>query len=438
MIKLAMSAMIVVALATSAWAQSDDVFFSTSNSLSATLTPGNLSVSYSSLGQDTLYVWVTEATGSDISPPDTGITPTVINGTTNYVPNSSAAIGLNYTVTAGTSSVNFNGSGTDGASDMAGSWANSGSATAVSGTDLNGLNRGALWDSVSSFTFAGNPSSVSATAITNVNATVVPTTDGVGNPTGVSRGFALTQANGTTGANNQRSTTNANAFLLGSVTFTASAAGSATIQIQKSDPTAGGVGIFQGATDLSSAYSYFAANINISTGRLGDLNNDGNINATDINLIASDIKNGYTYNFVQTTFGRNDALLGESGATLNNPVAAADFNHEVGTLVDINGGGIGGAHGTHPGDANLDANVDASDLSILRSNLGNSFGTPNWALGDFNGDGNVDASDLSLIRSNLGLSGSDGQFSAVPEPSSFFLLALCGVGGMLVKRRNRK
>ncbi len=122
-VKLSLAAVLVASLACNAWAQTpgDNIFFSTTNSLSAVLTSGNATVNYSSLGQQTLYVWVESVTGDDITPPDTTITPIVINSTTNYVPGSAASISLNYTVTAGTS-INFNGNAADGAQNFAGSW----------------------------------------------------------------------------------------------------------------------------------------------------------------------------------------------------------------------------------------------------------------------------------------------------------------------------
>ncbi len=280
-VKLSFAAVLVASMVCSAWATTgDNIFFSTTNSLTASMstltggsaTPANISVNYSSLGQDTLYVWVTSVAGDDITPPDTTITPTVINSTTNYVPGSAASISLNYNVTAGTS-VNFSGAASDGAQNFAGSWANSGVAANATGSDVNTNNRATVWSSVSNFTFSGNPSNVTGTGVSGVTSTVTPTVTTGLTATSTNRGFSLTQADGTVGANQQLNST-AGAFLLGSVTFSAASTGSSTLQI-----ALGSAGIFRGGdgtgtiTDpgnKGAAYNYFNAAINISTGRNGD------------------------------------------------------------------------------------------------------------------------------------------------------------------------
>jgi hypothetical protein len=54
-----------------------------------------------------------------------------------------------------------------------------------------------------------------------------------------------------------------------------------------------------------------------------------------------------------------------------------------------------------PGDANLDAKVDVSDLGILAANYGMTAGAT-WDKGDFNHDGKVDVSDLGILAANYG------------------------------------
>lgn len=79
------------------------------------------------------------------------------------------------------------------------------------------------------------------------------------------------------------------------------------------------------------------------------------------------------------------------------------------------------------GDADLDGDVDVSDLAILRTHLGDA--NAGWAMGDFTADGLIDVGDLSLLRDNLGLpppgfespsSGSafNSPLLPVPEPAS--------------------
>jgi PEP-CTERM motif len=83
-----------------------------------------------------------------------------------------------------------------------------------------------------------------------------------------------------------------------------------------------------------------------------------------------------------------------------------------------------------PGDYNQDGAVDAADYTVWRDHLGTSF-----ALGG-NGDetddsaGVVDQADYALWKANFGNLAGSGAFSnaAVPEPSTFVLLAAAIVG----------
>ena len=102
---------------------------------------------------------------------------------------------------------------------------------------------------------------------------------------------------------------------------------------------------------------------------------------------------------------------------------------------------IGGANGDgtifaytlpEPGDANLDGTVDINDLTIVLSNYGDT-GT-SWSQGDFTGDGTVDINDLSIVLSNFGTTNGAG-IKAVPEPSTFILLAIASVAIFVSRRR---
>ena len=90
------------------------------------------------------------------------------------------------------------------------------------------------------------------------------------------------------------------------------------------------------------------------------------------------------------------------------------------------------------GDANLDGNVDFSDLLALAQNYGKP-GTP-WSGGDFNYDGATNFSDLLALAQNYGASVSGGfsaafAWAAVPEPGTLGWLS--GGFGLLCRRRRR-
>ena len=88
--------------------------------------------------------------------------------------------------------------------------------------------------------------------------------------------------------------------------------------------------------------------------------------------------------------------------------------------------------GTFVGDADLDGQVNAADLNALALNW-RADDAISWAQGDFNGDGLVNASDLNDLALNW-RSGS-AQASAVPEPSSAWLLAMVALVTLVGWRR---
>ncbi len=87
--------------------------------------------------------------------------------------------------------------------------------------------------------------------------------------------------------------------------------------------------------------------------------------------------------------------------------------------------------GTEYGDADLDGDVDLSDLLATQRGFGTDAG---WAGGDFNGDGTVDGADQALLLGNLGFVATGAAIAAVPEPGSFALVSLLGAC-LLMKRR---
>lgn len=98
---------------------------------------------------------------------------------------------------------------------------------------------------------------------------------------------------------------------------------------------------------------------------------------------------------------------------------------------------------TQTGDATLDGTTNFSDLSTLLVNYNQPGG---WTKGDFTGDNTVNFSDLSalLLKYNqsvpLGLTAPSASLgaSAVPEPTTWALLAISGVCGLLMRRRMRR
>jgi len=111
------------------------------------------------------------------------------------------------------------------------------------------------------------------------------------------------------------------------------------------------------------------------------------------------------------------------------------------------------------GDANLDKNVDLTDLVTLQASYGAVSGK-NWSTADFNGDGAVDLTDLVALQSQYGatgigsytplavsgtvdtgagapLGGTGLESASVPEPASIALVGLGLLGGMGLIRRKR-
>ena len=68
------------------------------------------------------------------------------------------------------------------------------------------------------------------------------------------------------------------------------------------------------------------------------------------------------------------------------------------------------------GDLNLDGRVDAVDLDLVTSHLGQS--TLAWTDGNFDGQPTIDAFDVQVVQNNLGLS--------LPEPTGLMMLWIGG------------
>ena len=83
------------------------------------------------------------------------------------------------------------------------------------------------------------------------------------------------------------------------------------------------------------------------------------------------------------------------------------------------------------GDANRDGVVSAADYSAVQTYFGNVGGE--GLFGDANGDGVVSASDYSCIQANFGNTAPASSEDGVPEPATFLVLVIGGLG--LLRRR---
>ena len=93
---------------------------------------------------------------------------------------------------------------------------------------------------------------------------------------------------------------------------------------------------------------------------------------------------------------------------------------------------------TYYGDTNLSGTVDTSDFTALSQHFNQA--TTKWADGDFNYDGVVNALDFNALATNFGatpaLTAPPALGTLVPEPSTLFALAACGLFARVRSRRS--
>lgn len=168
--------------------------------------------------------------------------------------------------------------------------------------------------------------------------------------------------------------------------------------------------------ELDAAHHFYEAH-GLAIFTRGDMDGDGDVDADDIDLLAS-------------TAAGSDAIAKEDfDLTGDDDLTKGAGSTDQAELVE-------GVLGTSFGDANLDGAVDGLDISSLVNGFGSS---DSWAGGDFNGDGVVDGLDISLLVNNFGFSASamadTSTHSTVPEPATMAVLGLGGFAALIRRRR---
>ncbi len=214
---------------------------------------------------------------------------------------------------------------------------------------------------------------------------------------------------------------------------------------------------YNGSTTLGNDGWYYDPNTDTTYSLNFSTKSDGTANLTFKYLSADGTALGYyeKYN------GSND--LGEYAFEFNPITGATDLNLNVANLSDAGwqqlfmgtletpGGQIVGtgqrtgdlASNSNPflltpltaGDANMDGQVDLSDLSIVLNNFGAT--TNAWTSGNFDHAATVDLTDLSDVLNNFGMGNGAGAVAAVPEAGTLGLLVV-GVSTCLSSRRRSR
>ncbi|MDZ4818118.1 MAG: PEP-CTERM sorting domain-containing protein [Planctomycetota bacterium] len=89
------------------------------------------------------------------------------------------------------------------------------------------------------------------------------------------------------------------------------------------------------------------------------------------------------------------------------------------------------------GDLNNDGFVGQDDLNAILNTWGQTVTTGSWTLGDPSGDGFVGQDDLNRVLSTWG-QGTPPSVTPVPEPATFLLMGLAGIGLLAMRCRLRR
>ena len=216
--------------------------------------------------------------------------------------------------------------------------------------------------------------------------------------------------------------------------------------------------IVTGGLNIAGATNAWTGKLDLNDGSLALQSTLAN-RAADLARVTNQIKSGRnsgTWNgtgISSTTAALDGTQLSAIGVILNDDLnGGAIYDTFAGQSVDANTILV---TLTSYGDADLNGAIDSTDYSLIDN--GFNFGLSGWLNGDFNYDGTINSADYALIDNAFGLLGgpsapemvalhaaSFGQpyldalasLQAVPEPSTFALLAV-GAAGLLLRRQRK-
>lgn len=155
--------------------------------------------------------------------------------------------------------------------------------------------------------------------------------------------------------------------------------------------------------------------MSLSYCKSGDFNNDGKVDATDLNKLSEAVKG-------------NDS---SEGFDVNFDLVVD--NRDVRTWIEC-------SKGTCVGDVNLDGVFNSADLILLFQTSEYESGKPaTWVTGDWNGDCKFDSSDL-LLAFQEGCYDAESSHvlaSVVPEPNGLVPTLMSCLGWALCRRKRR-